>query len=588
MSQTGMHIPLQKEVDVLEIPQWISRQIFSSVPEKRNVGLKDLENFFKTHLESHADDFDLLVKAFKTCYPDKDFSNSTKRAVFAGINVLLNLFGKVQNPKAASISLMVDMLISLHKDSQSQDLKLTSEINGTLDKFLKSNMELVLECFSDLFLHLIWMLSNNQEINIVTCFDDTLKDLVSQAYNQGLMSLINIDLLYAAIEKSLTMTTSQQAKNIIINWIQFIDLKAEKKVLYEFDRLAQGVFPMLNEQNKDIVFSAEQLIKNLSNEFDKKLVTMDNQAVTNLMISIIAQAQLPGDRSKQLTLEWILTYLEKCLTLHRDASNHSNNSKEICLIELPYTLFAKLIKTILINIQSEIEAISDRSSKCNDVLLILFDQYAKSELTNFSDLDKVLKDYFSLFKNEELSLSIALTWTRKIAQKFQNEMIEKLDFYLGLTKINNEKVFDIIIDLLCDIMKYQECFEEKVICKLLEKMSEMNKLLEKTHIIIKKLCSKLTAKKAFLLISKVLLDMKVNLVIKEKDDFATQIITNLDTFLLMSVEAEPLREEFRKPDKDNIYFKQLFPTWCLNPVSALTLCILSKNFELAFNLILKL
>lgn len=587
MSLIGPQIPIQKEAEIPDIPTWISKQVFSSVLEKRNSGLKELENYFKTYLDSQPDDFDSLVKAFKSCYPEKDFSNNTKRAAFAGINVLLNLFTKVQNQKAASISLMVDMLISLHKDSQSQDLKLTSEINSTLDKFLKSHMELVLECFSDLFLHLIWMLSNNQEISIVTCFDDTLKDLVSQAYNQGLMSSIRIDLLYIAIEKSLTMTTSQQAKNIIINWIQFIDLKAERKVLYEFDRLAQGVFPMLNEQNKDIVFSAEQLIKNLSNEFDKKLFTMDNQTVTNMMISIIAQAQLPGDRSKQLTLEWILMYLEKCLAFYKDASNQSN-SKEICSIELPYTLFAKLIKTILINIQSEIEAISDRSSKCNDVLLILFDQYAKTELTNFSDLDTVLKEYFLSYKNEELSLSVALTWTRKIAQKFQNETIEKLDSFLNLNMLHNEKVFDIIIDLLCDITKYQESFEEKVIYKLLEKMSETTHLQNKTQIIIKKLCNKLTAKKAYLVISKVLLDMKVSCVIKEKDDFATHIITSLDIFLLSTVEAEPLREEFKKPDKDNVYFKQMFPTWCLNPVSALTLCILSKNFELAFNLILKL
>lgn len=588
MSQKGTQIPLQKEVEVLEIPQWISKQVFASVPEKRNSGLKELENYLRAHLEAQPEDFDSVLKAFKTCHPDKDFSNNTKRAAFAGINLLLNLFSKTQNPKAASISIIVDMLISLHKDTQSQDLKLTTDINGTLDKFLKFHMELALECFSDLFLHLIMMLSNNQEMSVVTSFDETLKDLVSQAYNQGLMSLIRIDLLYDAIEKSLTMTTSQHAKNIIINWIQFIDLKAERKVLYEFDRLAQGVFPMLNEQNKDIVFSAEQLIKNLSNEFEKKLAAIENQTVTSIMISIIAQAQLPGDRSKQLTLEWILMYLDKCLTFNKDISNLSSNSKEICLIEFPYSLLAKLIKTILTNIHSEIEAISGRSSKCNDMLLVLFDEYTKSEFTHFSDLDKVLKDYFTLSKNEEPSLSIALTWTRRIAQKFQNETVDKLDFYLDLTSIDNEKIFEIIIDLLCDITKLQESLEEKVIYKLLEKMVNMKNFLERSQNIIRKLCSKLTAKKAYLVISKVLLDMKINHpIIKEKDEFVTQIILSLDTFLLRA-EAESLREEFKKADKDNTYFKQMFPTWCHNPVSALTLCILSKNFELAFNLILKL
>lgn len=36
--------------------------------------------------------------------------------------------------------------------------------------------------------------------------------------------------------------------------------------------------------------------------------------------------------------------------------------------------------------------------------------------------------------------------------------------------------------------------------------------------------------------------------------------------------------------KDEL-FMTLFKTWCYNPISTLTLCLLSRNYELAYNLI---
>lgn len=35
----------------------------------------------------------------------------------------------------------------------------------------------------------------------------------------------------------------------------------------------------------------------------------------------------------------------------------------------------------------------------------------------------------------------------------------------------------------------------------------------------------------------------------------------------------------------NDLFMNLFKTWCYNPVAALILCLLSKNYQLAYNLI---
>ena len=38
-------------------------------------------------------------------------------------------------------------------------------------------------------------------------------------------------------------------------------------------------------------------------------------------------------------------------------------------------------------------------------------------------------------------------------------------------------------------------------------------------------------------------------------------------------------------ESKEVLFETLFNTWCVSPVSTLTLCLLSRNFELAYNLI---
>ena len=54
---------------------------------------------------------------------------------------------------------------------------------------------------------------------------------------------------------------------------------------------------------------------------------------------------------------------------------------------------------------------------------------------------------------------------------------------------------------------------------------------------------------------------------------------------------EPLRAKLRGKERTEIVetkeelFETLFRTWCVSPVSTLTLCMLSRNYELAYNLI---
>jgi hypothetical protein len=65
--------------------------------------------------------------------------------------------------------------------------------------------------------------------------------------------------------------------------------------------------------------------------------------------------------------------------------------------------------------------------------------------------------------------------------------------------------------------------------------------------------------------------------------------------LTITLTANPLYEEFRNKlrgkiptqfveNKEALFFT-LYKTWCISPVASLTLCLISRNYELAYNLI---
>ena len=65
--------------------------------------------------------------------------------------------------------------------------------------------------------------------------------------------------------------------------------------------------------------------------------------------------------------------------------------------------------------------------------------------------------------------------------------------------------------------------------------------------------------------------------------------------LTITLAANPMYEDFRNKlrgkeptqfvdSKEQLFFT-LYKTWCLSPVATLTLCLISRNYELAYNLI---
>lgn len=106
----------------------------------------------------------------------------------------------------------------------------------------------------------------------------------------------------------------------------------------------------------------------------------------------------------------------------------------------------------------------------------------------------------------------------------------------------------------------------------------------KIEFIIRKLCVTLTSEKIFKTLSEVVVSHE-----EQNLDFMNMMIVMLNNILLTTQELAGFRKKLKNIDvykvDDWLLFATLFQSWCHNAPSALSLCLLTSNYELAYLII---
>ncbi|XP_074055335.1 protein VAC14 homolog [Macrotis lagotis] len=123
----------------------------------------------------------------------------------------------------------------------------------------------------------------------------------------------------------------------------------------------------------------------------------------------------------------------------------------------------------------------------------------------------------------------------------------------------------------------------KFMINLLKRFSSDRKLLEsRGAFIIRQLCLLLNAENIFHSMADILL--------REEDlKFASTMVHTLNTILLTSTELFQLRNQLKdlKTLESQSLFCCLYRSWCHNPVTTVSLCFLTQNYQHAYDLIQK-
>ncbi|CUM67454.1 uncharacterized protein PRCAT00005150001 [Priceomyces carsonii] len=202
-----------------------------------------------------------------------------------------------------------------------------------------------------------------------------------------------------------------------------------------------------------------------------------------------------------------------------------------------------------------------------------------------------------LESTDELSKITALDWfiflySKYPEQFFKGESDEALDF-TTLLRSSIDASNDVILrvlKLLSKISESNEVFFKNFMgrlvhlfqSELVDKPEPSSLSGGKVEFIIRKLCVTLSSEKIYREFSEVLKGI-------EDLKFLNSMLVTLNTILLTAQELAGLRKKLKNLDSHKIedwsLFASLFQSWSNNAPSALSLCLLTSNYELAYLII---
>lgn len=273
--------------------------------------------------------------------------------------------------------------------------------------------------------------------------------------------------------------------------------------------------------------------------------------------------------------------------------------------------FNSALQNVLINLN---EAKNDNNEKLEDseplpnLILGLnkevYDEF--HELYFHPMLDRIIK--VCVTSSNELARITLLDWLiflystnpSSFAGSIFGKGPESYDFTILLRSANdasNEVVFK-VLQFLSKISESNDAFFTTFMTKLISfcEREMKNLLIEKFYIrdtqgeptareriefVIRKLCVTLDSEKIYRTLSEVLYSQEY-----ESLKFLNLMILVLNNILLTSKELSVFRNKLKNLGKDDWnLFASLFQSWCHNPSCALSLCLLTSQYELGFLII---
>lgn len=294
-------------------------------------------------------------------------------------------------------------------------------------------------------------------------------------------------------------------------------------------------------------------------------VHLDFTDILNILINNLASSE---PKIQILALQW----LNSILTM---APND--------LIQF-YTKILSVLLKLLCDTNS---TVADSAHLVNDKLLVLCDKY--DDLENMSPINygPIVNSLTLQFFDSEVDAKIAcLDWLFLIYQKAPDEILAHNDsMFLTLLNSLSNKDSRLIERALCLLQKLCSDSNDSYLRKFLEDFLNLlrrdPKLLKsRANYIMRKFCASLSPERVFKVISSILNSY-------EDITFTRIMIQILSTNLVTAPEMVSLRKKLRSGD-DPLFFTSLFKTWCVNPVSSITLGLISENYELVYSVIQQL
>lgn len=252
--------------------------------------------------------------------------------------------------------------------------------------------------------------------------------------------------------------------------------------------------------------------------------------------------------------------------------------------EVFITYLAKLLSVLLKFLSKPDYELGALARSLNTQLVNICNEYDHRENENAIEYGSIVNSLTLQFFDSDVETKIAcLDWLILIYQKAPNQILGHSEgMFLTLLKSlsnDDDKLIESALTLLQNICSdSNDSYLEKFLTDFLILLRRDEKLLKtRTNYIMRQICSKLEPERTYRVVSQIL--------DKIEDPIFVRIMTQiLSTNLVKSRELHPLRQKFRN-QQDTSLFQNLFKLWCHNPVSVISLCLISESYELAYSIL---
>lgn len=580
----------------------LSLNILRNLPdrsyERRKVGALELEHTVKSFIESkELDKVRQILKTLKTEFAESPQSNRKKGALigFAAVAIALH-----ESPLDCLDEILPPVLEMLY-DEDSRVRYYACEALYNVSKVSRGSM---LKYFAQVFKGLCALIADVEKDvrNAAQLLDRLIKDIVTES------DRFNVEQFIPLLKENI-QEENPYVRQLVVGWITVLDSVPDIDMLEYLPEFLEGLLNMLADNLKDIkqqVSTAlDEFLREIKESFkvvnDQLLVEGKDENDASLVVNQSHQTFSLGPLVKILvdkcqntkaaaicrvtSLNWLLEFIE-IDQKYKKASVEAGG-----LIPL----YGVMVKALLTCISDEESTIRSKAEQVNTSLL---QEYGEIDISGFNQSEivkSILENSIvhlpggSAPKSPTRTRIAALKWISTLLLKNSkdvSEMVESL--YPSLFETLSEEddnVLNLDLRVLAKISSMNKNHFHLVLKKLVNLFSLNRKLLEtRGNTIIRQLSVLLNGEAIYRSMSQILLE--------EPDlEFASIMVSTLNLILLTSSELFELREMIKKSlmtQTGRELFTVLYRTWCFNPVSTLSLCLLSQAYELACALVFEL
>ncbi|OQR94721.1 VAC14 family protein [Thraustotheca clavata] len=395
--------------------------------------------------------------------------------------------------------------------------------------------------------------------NGANLLDRLVKDIVTES------EVFDVELFIPLLHKYIRMT-NPYIRQLIVGWITVLDSVPDIEMLEWLPEFLDGLFNMLSDGNREIRQAADSALSEFLREI-KNSPFVDFGPMVHILV-------LQSQSKERFTRLTAATWIQEFVSLGKER-----------LVRFYGDLLGAILHCIS-DSETEIRIVGERANA--DLLAIV-----KATQANVDLMPLMSKLNVELLSDIIATRMATLTWINMLLEKTPTQITVHINSLLPslLKTLNDPSDAVVLLDLevlsrLSTSLNPDEF--SSVLQQVIQLFATDSRLLEKRgSMIIRKLCTLLEGKGIYMVLATVLSA-------HEDLDFVSLMVHTLNLILLTAAELEHLRSILRRSfnedasQEDIDVFTTLFKTWCHNPVSTFSLCLLAHEIDASVGFLMQI